>query len=123
MFGPRSRTLCLSFLVLCSFPSLSYSQSPEPLPDGWYAVSEEELTRLEEIMTAQETILKRQAKQLDVALTQLKEADQTTNNLSLSIGRLKASLSVLERENRVRTAINWVLAGSTAVLTVLYLLK
>lgn len=123
--GRRSRTFFFSCLALCCLSSFSLWGQEESSPDSsnGYWITEEELTRLEDILTTQEKTLKRQAKELELAASQLSEADNLVNQQSVTIARLKTSFVRLEREVRVRRVVNWVLAGTTGILAIIVALQ
>lgn len=132
MCGRKSKTVFLFFLASFCLLSFSLSAQEDESQDGsnGYWVSEEELTRLENILEQQGTLLETQEEQLNRARTELSEAKseltralESINNLSLSIKRAESSLSRLESEVRLRTIANWFFAATTVTATILWILK
>jgi len=91
------------------------------LPDGWYPISDSELTEIEETLKKQETELKTLKDRLETSEIQLDSADKTLNALSLTMSRLETSF----RES-ARVARAWkttaIVALSVAVIEGILLL-
>jgi uncharacterized coiled-coil protein SlyX len=79
--------LCL----LCSAISWAEDYTGPPLPEGWYPISETELTELETILTRQEQTIERQA-------TTLTELSTTIDEQRMTISRLDRFWTEYETE-------------------------
>lgn len=105
----------VALLLLCSLCGAQEYDGPM-LPEGWYPISESQLTALDETLTALETQSQELRMQLNVASQQLDAAQRSLTN---SMQQLDAAGVYLKRlETNVRTlTVQRNIAIAVAVIT------